>query len=859
MTSPLPPEHQPPLPYLSDTGHDEAFPVAGEVRPHWRYLLDSLGQLGADEMGQRQIKTQRILRDDGAVYNSADQPDQSKVWELDPVPLILQSDEWSQIEAGLIERAELLNLIQQDLYGERQLIRHGILPPELLFAHKGFIRASHNVRLPGEQQLIFHSADLIRTPDQGFCILTDRTQAPRGIGYSLENRTVMSRVFPSIFRDSQVHRLAVFYQSLRQTLHALAPAAVDKSNPSIVLLTPGTYSPSYFEHTYLANYLGYPLVQGRDLTVRGGRVWMKSVSGLHPVDVILRFVDDPLCDPLELRGDSQLGVAGLLEAARNGNVSIVNPIGTGLLENPALMKYLPAISEFFLGRTLQLASVNSYWGGDAADLIYILANFSQLVLKGITPLTGGSILLRELSAAHQQQWKDEILRHPKRYVAQDYLEPSSCPTLIGGTLQPRRILMRSFAVASGQSYTILPGGLARIAPSQNDFRVSQVQGSLTKDTWVLASEPEKQLTLKTPPSRSALPFTGQINLPSRVVENLFWLGRYAERAEASARLLRAALLQLNSNVRLPTESRALLLTAITRVTGTLPGFVNAQANTSLTHPDHELLSVILDKNRNGGLKNTLLAMFNCAEEVKELLSTDVQRIINTLRDELSRLKLTLSQGLGSVPEEAFDSIITNLLALAGQAHESMFRGTGWSFLEIGRRLEKASLSAELMRAMLVDCAEDSTQELALETTLLSMEALISYRRRYLAELNVADGLHLMLLDKNNPRSLLFLLEQISNQMKQLRQSTDGPGLSAEEKQLLAARTALQLSDIDELIKADDDGLIRANLEQLLSHLKAQLYEAAKLISSRYFDHSGGPKQILLNGWEQHRKRPDQTP
>lgn len=859
MKSPLPPENQAPLHYVSDTGHDEALSGTGEVRPHWRYLLDSLAQLGADEMGQRQMKAQRVLRDDGAVYRSADQPDQSKVWELDPVPLILQSDEWSQIETGLIERAELLNLIQQDLYGERQLIRHGILPPELLFSHTGFIRASHNVRLPGDQQLIFHSADLIRTADQSICILTDRTQAPRGIGYSLENRTVMSRVFPSLFRDSQVHRLAVFYQSLRQKLHSLAPAPVDKSNPAIVVLTPGTYSPSYFEHTYLANYLGYPLVQGKDLTVRGGRVWMKSVGGLHPVDVIFRFVDDPFCDPVELRGDSQLGVAGLLEAARNGSVSIVNPIGTGLLENPALMKYLPAISEFFLGRPLQLASVNSYWGGDTADLKYILNNFSQLVLKAINPLKGGSILLRELSATHQQQWKDEILRHPKRYVAQDYLQPSSCPTLIRGTLQPRRVLMRSFAVASGQSYEILPGGLARIAPSQNDFRVSQVQGSLTKDTWVLASEPEKQLTLKMPSSRSALPFTGQINLPSRVVENLFWLGRYAERAEASARLLRATLLQLNSNLQLPAESRELLLKAITRVTGTLPGFVEPQGDTSLTQPDTELLSVILDKTRYGSLRHTLMAMLNCAEEVKEQLSTDVQRIINAIRDELSRLELTLSRGLGSVPEEAFDSIVTNLLALSGQAHESMFRGTGWSFLEIGRRLEKANLSAELMRAMLVDCVEERTQEMALETTLLSMEALISYRRRYLAELNLADGLHLMMLDKNNPRALLFLLEQISNQMKELNQSTDGPGLSAEEKQLLAARTALQLSDINELIKADDAGLTRTNLERLLSHLKAQLYEAAKLISNRYFDHSGGPKQILLNGWEEHRKAPDQKP
>ncbi len=843
-----------PLHYTSSADHDEAFSAEGEIRPHWRYLLESMDQLGAEEMNRRLLKTQRILRDDGAVYNSVNQPEQSKIWELDPVPVMLQSDEWSQIESGLIERAELLNLIQQDLYGERQLIRHGILPPELLYAHDGFLRASENVQLPGDQQLIFHSADLIRTIDQGICILTDRTQVPRGIGYSLENRTVMARVFPNLFRDSQVHRLAVFYQSLRQKLHSLAPPSSDTRHPCIVVLTPGAYSPSYFEHTYLANYLGYPLVQGRDLTVRGNKVWMKSVAGLHPVDVILRFVDDRFCDPVELRGDSQLGVVGLLEAARSGNVSIVNPIGSGLLENPALMKYLPAISEFFLGRPLQLNSVNSYWCGDKKDLNFVLDNFPKLVLKGINPLKGGSILLRELSETQQRQWKDEICQHPKRYVAQDYLEPSCCPTLIDGSLQSRRILMRSFAVASDQSYKILPGCLARIAPSQNDFRVSQVQGSLTKDTWVLASEPEKQLSLTPSLNRSALPFTRQTNLPSRVVENLFWMGRYAERAETSARLLRAALLQLNSNLQLPTQCQELMLKAITRVTGTQPGFVDPHDGISLSQPETELLSVILDNNRDGSLRHSILALLNCAEEVKEQLSADTQRIINKLRDELGHLEANLSQGFGSAPEEAFDAIVIDLLALAGQAHEGMFRSTGWRFLNMGRRLEKASLNAELMLAMLVDCVEPRTQELALETTLLSMEALISYRRRYFAELNIADGLHLMLLDKSNPRSLLFLLEEISEHMNELNLSANGSGLSTEEKQLLSAQTTLQLINIDELVVADEKGLIRNHLKQFLSHLKAQLEEAARLVSQRYFDHSGGPKQILLSGWEQ-RKAP----
>ena len=342
------------LPGIQDDAYSE---VDGGVKPQWEYLLNSLSDLGPSVLSERQDKARRILRDDGATYNiyGRDQ-NPSSHWELDVVPSVIGSEDWAVIEAGLLERAELFNLMLRDFYGPRTLIKHRALPPEALLGHGGFLRACQGIQLPGEQDLILHSVDMVRQADGSMCVLSDRTQAPSGAGYVLENRTVMSRVFPSLFRDSHVHRLANFYQRLRIKLMSLSPTG---DMPRIVVLTPGGQNETYFEHAYLANYLGYPLVQSGDLVVRNGFVWMKSLDGLERVDIILRRVDDVYCDPVELRSDSQLGVPGLLDVARSGNIVIANPLGSGVLENPILIKYLPEISKCLLGREPRLESVKN--------------------------------------------------------------------------------------------------------------------------------------------------------------------------------------------------------------------------------------------------------------------------------------------------------------------------------------------------------------------------------------------------------------------------------------------------------------------------------------------------------------------
>lgn len=829
----------------SSTRRDEMYGEDGQVRDHWRYLADVLQSLGTDAIHERDLKARRILRDDGATYNDYHDPAVSKNWELDPVPWLLDSDEWSQIESALLQRAELFNLILKDIYGPRDLIKYGVVPAEVLFGHPGFLRACHGVLLPGEHQLISYAADLVRTQDGSMCVISDRTQAPSGSGYSLENRLVMSRVFPSLFRDSHVHRLAPFFQNLRRTLSQLSPG---NELPRIVVLTPGARNETYFEHTYLATYLGYPLVQGQDLTVRDGRVWMKALNGLHRVDVILRRQDDYYCDPVELKGDSQLGIPGLLDVARAGNVAIANPLGSGVLENPALMKYLPNLAQHFLGQELRVRSVKSWWCGDPDDLAYVLKNTDKLVIKPtfrhprVRTVFGPGLTPGELDVLRKT-----ISDDPPRFAAQAIEQPSFVPGWHRQKLIPRPAVLRSFAVAAEQSYMVLPGGLTRVGTDESSLDISGRSGAISKDTWVIASEPERIVSLLDDKSSSAK-VALQADTPSRVMENLFWVGRYAERAEGALRLLRTVFIQLNG-VRLPEQTYQMLLRAVTHVTTTYPGFVECNRDL-IKHPEPELRSVILDRDRMGSVASSLLAMLSSAEQVKEVLSVDTQRIINDLRDELSQMERTLNSGLTSAPEETLDPTVTSLLAFAGLAEESMVREYGWHFMQLGRRLERTLQSSSIMRSMLVPTVSEHEESVVLESTLLSIETLNIYRRRYYGQMNTIGALELALLDDANPRSLIFQLERVRKHLAALPADDVSAGLSKQSQLILEATTNLQLANLNDLATPQPDAGIRDRLDQLLSRTQRLVSETALVIADRYFEHASSPQLLINSNWDQ---------
>lgn len=825
--------------------YDEMLAASGEVRAAWQYIYSSLGGLGTEELSQRQSKALRILRDDGATYNIYNSDQRDRTWPLDLVPWVIESGEWNQIEAGLLERAELFNLILADIYGDQDLIARGIIPPELIYSHKGFLRPCHGISLPGEHQLIIHSADMMRRSDGSMCLLADRTQAPSGAGYALENRTVMSRVLPSMFRDSHVHRLASFFRNLRHKLMTLAPHV---ALPRIVVLTPGAYNETYFEHSYLANYMGLSLVQSSDLVVRNGHVWMKSLDGLSRVDVILRRVDDYFCDQVELKGDSQLGVPGLLQVARAGRVAIANPLGCGVLENPALLRYLPAISEHFLGRKLRLQSVDTWWCGDAEDLAHVVDNLDKLVIKPIFRSPGiNSLVVSEATEATRKQLLNELKLRPQYYVAQEKIAPSHMPVLQGGQLVSRPVLLRTFAVASESSYRVMPGGLTRAGIKENTAVISNQIGAISKDTWVLASEPEKQTELWQQPPMDQMIGRESTALPSRVVENLFWMGRYAERAENGLRLMRTVFLQTNGAVALPISGRNLLLEAVTRLTGTAPGFCGNPALLEDFEP--ELVAVITDKNRPGSINSSIQAMLACAEESKEMLSADTQRIINDIRDQAESLEIGLQSSLVSAPEEVLDPLVSSLLSLSGIIQESMMRGMGWRFIDMGRRIERAMETVNLARSLLMDSLEEQDESMVLESLLMTIEALISYRRRYRASLNVRDVLELILVDTGNPRSVLYQLEKLQGHVAELPAPvTASREIEGEERCILEALSKVKLSELGRLAQVDAATGKRGELDQLFARVQYLLGETSNNLSRKFFDHTQGPQQLVRQRW-----------
>jgi uncharacterized circularly permuted ATP-grasp superfamily protein/uncharacterized alpha-E superfamily protein len=821
-------------------GYDEMCTGDGTVRKHWRYLIGALEAMGPAALQQRQRDTVRMLRSDGATYNVyGTEGGLNRAWQLDPVPLLVSSTEWAGIESGLMQRAELLNLILQDLYGPFTLVRRGLLPPDLVYADPGFQRACV-VPPPGHPPgLTLYAADLVRGSDGRFRVLKDRTQAPSGLGYALENRTVMSRLIPSLFRDSHPHRLAPFFRRLRETLARRSPDPGE--GPRIVLMTPGPHNETYFEHLYLANYLDYTLIEGANLTVRDGRVWLKSVSGLSPVDVILRRVDDHYCDPLELRPDSLLGVPGLLEVVRRGRVTLANPIGAGLLESPALMAFLPRLAKHLLGQELRLPSVATWWCGQPRELDYVLAHLDTLVLRSIErgdrPVFGD-----QLDAAGLSAWRDRIRAAPHRYIGQERLVASSAPTLNDGALEPRDAVLRTFLAGDQDGFAVMPGGLTRVGETQASHIVSSQAGAVSKDTWVLASEPEKIVTLL-PQGKAAYPQL-QETLPGLAAENLFWLARYAVRAEDMIRLIRTIHHRRNETLQLADpvyqETLHVLLRGLTHMSMTYPGFIGNGAAQRLADPLPELHDLICNAQRSGSLAANLAACLNAAYAVRNLVTRDSRRVFNDIGDELNGLARVAPADMQSL-QEAQDRIITALMAIAGAASESMSRDFGWHFLTLGRRIERALLLISLLRAVLASRVAPEIEILLLESMLTVAESLTLFRRRFRNRPDIESTLDLLLLDTSNSRSLVYQLSDAHTHLAVLPGQDVRP-CKQEMRLVREATTQLELASAEALAEAD--GGVRPQLDGLLAGLGQRLCEASNALTATYFTHAERPYQLV---------------
>jgi len=808
--------------------YDEMLAAPGVLRPHCEGLVRSLEALGRLEFASRGEGARRSLRENGVTYNIYGDPQGvDRPWELDMVPLLISPADWTRLEPALVQRTRLLNLILADLYGPQTLLGTGLLPPSLVFSNPAFLRACHGIRVPHGIHLHLHAVDLARSPDGQWWVLADRTQAPSGAGYALENRIVLLRSLAETFRDCQVHRLASFFRAQRDTLIALAPHPHDQ--PRVVLLTPGPYNETYFEHAYLARYLGFTMVEGGDLTVRDGRVFIKTLEGLQPVDVIFRRLDDSFCDPLELRSDSSLGVAGLVEAARAGNVTIANALGSGVIETAAIMPFLPGLCRHLLGEDLMLPSVATWWGGQPEDLQYMLEHLDQLVAKrAFRTEARDPVFGKKLNDRERSLFAAELRARPDRFIAQEHVALSTAPVWHQHKMEPRPVVFRTYVAAAGDSYVVMPGGLTRVSAARDMAIVSMQRGGGSKDTWVLSEGPVSPVTLLAPAGSAMRPERAGSDLPSRVAESLFWLGRYVERAEHAIRLLRSAVARLTDlDTTDPHELSALLRVLVGLEM--LPA--RFAEHVPLRELEEEMLSFIFRENPHAGLRQTLTKLRRIAAVVRDRLSIDTWRILNQLHQDL-RLRHGRVQFDDVLAH--LNRLINNFAAFSGMEMENMTRGHGWRFLDVGRRLERATNTTSLVGQALSDGPSDNA---VLEPLLEVADSSMTYRRRYFARPQLSPVLDLLLLDDTNTRAVAFQLAVLSEHIRQLPRDPHAPSPTREERLIDQATATLRQVDPHTIRRGEEEEGGTLKLTAALGSIESDLRALSETITYFYFSHA----------------------
>jgi uncharacterized circularly permuted ATP-grasp superfamily protein/uncharacterized alpha-E superfamily protein len=748
---------------------DEFISEKGVPRAHWRALADSLERLGRDELASRAENCRRILREHGvSCFVTQDGRGADEPWRLDLLPLMLGGNEWRELEAGLIQRAHLLNLVLHDLHGVQRLVRDGFIPAPLIYANPHYHRACQAVATPGGVYLHTYAADLARSPDGVWWVLADRTQTPPGIGFMLENRTVLSRVLPEAAQDVRPRTFSETVRMRRETLRRLAPRGCE--NPTIVLLTPGPRNEAYFEHAYLARLLGFTLVEGDDLTVRDRRVFMKTLEGLREVDVILRRVADAFCDPLELRSESLLGVPGLVEATRAGQVAVINTLGSSLLESPAFLPFLPGLARHLLGEDLRLPSVATWWCGQGKELAYVREHLDKLSVRSAFSLSGVAAKPAKLSSAERAALLETLSTHAHEFIGQEEVRLSHAPVWLDNRVESRPLVLRVFVLFNGDNYHVMPGGIARMLKEPTMGSMAVPLSGPCKDVWVLSdggqSQEQSAAVLSPTP---ALERTAS-DLPSRTADNFFWLGRYAERLENMVRTARCTVGRLSDDNAAGSQERiAALGEMLTRL-----GMAQVSDDTTNRHEalQKEVLSLLHTEDRTLGVRDLLGRIHFAAFSVRYRLSADTWRILN-------RLEPDARQRPGHLPlvfaASMLNTLVLDLAAFNGMEMENMTRGHGWVFLDLGRRIERASGLAQLLQAVL-DAGEQT--ERLLEPALEISDSVMTYRRRYFAEASVPGMLELLVLDATNPRSLAFQLTRIAEHTRELPEGAHRDGVSA---------------------------------------------------------------------------------
>lgn len=823
--------------YLSESSFDEMFDNNQKVRPHWQYIYDQIEKFGLDDLKAKQAEIDWHLDDNGVTYNIYNNPDgaNNRPWSLDPIPFVVSEEDWSKVRRGLKQRAKLLNLIFKDIYGEQKLIRENIIPAELVFGHKGYLTEVYDFGLKENYNLYFYAADLARGPDGNFWVINDKTQAPSGLGYTLENRLTMNIISKELYPDIDTRKLFIFIEEYKALIRELTNGEMDKA----VLLTPGPHNETYFEHSFLSSFLEINLVLGNDLLSKNGSLWLKSLSGLKKINTIIRRLDDRYCDPLELQNDSQLGVAGFVEAVRQDNLNVINPLGSAILENIGLNPFMKAIAKYFLDEELILPQIATWWCGQPKELEYVLENMSSLILKKIDKTEDiETYFCNRLSEKQKETLIEQIMKNPTKYVAQEEISFSTTPYYKGGKIEPRNAVIRAFAIKTKDDYSVMNGGLVRVSSSKDTFMVSSQRGGTSKDLWILGKKEQldKVLELKHIPHVDI----SIGNIPTLQAENLYWLGRYLARAIITARMIRYTVKKMTNFYRYEDPSskdvQRLLETAITHLTMTYPGFLEEDEEKKKEiqkNPMKEITNLIKNRYKQGSLSFTISMLSNATINVKNLLAIESWKVFDKLnKDWHSFIQKPITSNRNLVSE--LDKLLVYLSSYKELVEESMFKEQGLVLYDIGLKMESALLLISKTRSMMCIKLDKSASYDAYEAMLNSSEIFNAYRAIYKSSLLQENVVEFLLLNTQFPKSLTFITNKILADFKTLPKSKTY--LTNYEEPIFRAYTLLKLAKIDEMLELKEGETVYQNLDDMLGELTGYFIESSLELSKTYFSH-----------------------
>ncbi len=818
--------------YASHTDDfDEYVDSSGQVRPIWKQITDRLRHLDPAEFARRNTLLQRLIADNGITYNVYSEDEKNRQWVMDLLPLVFSKKEWDKLEVGLRQRAEVLNESLKDLYGEQRILKEVVLPPYLVYANPAFLRPVHGIQPVGGDFVNLYAADIARSPDGNWWILNDRIEAASGMGYVLENRLLSNRLFPEIFREQNIQRLNPFYDDFSYSVNQLNPT--QNKDKRVALLTPGPANETYFEQSFLAKNLGFQLVEGADLTVRDNQLYFKTLKDIYPIHTLLRRLDSDWCDPLELRNESLLGIPGLLHCLRNGNLGMVNMLGTGLMETVAMPAFMEGLCQFFKGEDPLLPSVATWWCGQPKEYKYVLENLDKLVIKQtFRHRFDQAIFGPGLSKAALEELRKKIIHSPEDYCAQEIVSKATAPAYHHGALHPHHFLIRVYLTKIDGEFRMMPGGLARIAPTAESNSVSMQHGAISKDIWIIDEEPthsQEMTSSKFSPMLQPKPIADDIS--SRTANNMYWFGRYIERVEDLARQLRIIILTLTEDYH--EEALAGLQTFLAMLLSDeeLKAF-RARENRAekSAYLDEILTRYVSDSAYISSLASGFNSLRRIAFNVKDRLSTDTWQILTNLHsvplDKSEKRPGILHQHSIDTLEKTLDW----LSAFSGKTGENMVQTLGWQFLMLGKRVERTYNLIELMRHSMRE--NPAMEEAHLRLLLNYADSIITYRNKHLNYFEEHLVYNLLLKDSNNPRSLSFNIERIIQHIGKLPWRT----ATGESHQEAAQRLSTEL--LERMTRLGPDPLfVKEGGGKLFEPMETTLSDLHQLIEQRFFAHT----------------------